>query len=87
MAHCQVITMKAGISQSQYLFNQGNIIDYKCFIIHYANGYIYNNYCICRKLRQLVETLEILTGVPYSTEECQLYGEGTLDEKYHTPGV
>ncbi|XP_043525427.1 uncharacterized protein LOC122536804 [Frieseomelitta varia] len=40
-----------------------------------------------RKLGQLVETLEILTGVPYSTEECQLYGEGTLDEKYHTPGV
>ncbi|KAK9306857.1 hypothetical protein QLX08_002727 [Tetragonisca angustula] len=40
-----------------------------------------------KKLGQLVETLEILTGVPYSTEECQLYGEGTLDEKYHTPGV
>ncbi|XP_046141858.1 uncharacterized protein LOC123987631 isoform X7 [Osmia bicornis bicornis] len=34
-----------------------------------------------------VETLEIITAIPSNTEECEIYGEGTLDEKYHTPGV
>lgn len=42
MAHCQVIIMmRTGILQSQYLFNQGNVIDHKCFIVDYANRYIY----------------------------------------------
>lgn len=40
-----------------------------------------------RKPGQLVETLEILTDILHNIEECQLYGEGTLDEKYHSPGV
>lgn len=46
-----------------------------------------DNYYMNRKPGQLVETLEIVTDIPHNTEECQLYGEGTLDEKYHTLGV
>ncbi|XP_076248658.1 uncharacterized protein LOC143188336 [Calliopsis andreniformis] len=40
-----------------------------------------------RKVGQSTETLEVITDIPYSVEECELYGEGTLDEKYHTPGI
>ncbi|CAK9804200.1 Deleted in lung and esophageal cancer protein 1 [Anthophora plagiata] len=36
---------------------------------------------------QSVETLEVVSDIPYNIEECQLCGEATLDEKYHTPGV
>lgn len=32
---------------------------------------------------QSTETLEIITDIPPNVEECVLYGEGTLDEKYH----
>ncbi|KOC63253.1 Deleted in lung and esophageal cancer protein 1 [Habropoda laboriosa] len=51
-----------------------------------------NDVMLSRKKRlekpgQSLETLEIISDIPYNTEECQLYGEGTLDEKYHTPGV
>ncbi|KZC04785.1 Deleted in lung and esophageal cancer protein 1 [Dufourea novaeangliae] len=40
-----------------------------------------------KKPGQSVETLEIITDIPYNVEECEISGEGTLDEKYHNPGV
>ncbi|XP_034181963.2 uncharacterized protein LOC117605123 isoform X3 [Osmia lignaria lignaria] len=40
-----------------------------------------------KKPGQSAETLEIITAIPSNTEECEIYGEGTLDEKYHAPGV
>ncbi|OAD62065.1 hypothetical protein WN48_07718, partial [Eufriesea mexicana] len=51
--------------------------------ICYANEVMQSRRKRLEKPGQLVETLEIVTDIPHNTEECQLYGEGTLDEKYH----
>ncbi|XP_076623256.1 uncharacterized protein LOC143342856 [Colletes latitarsis] len=40
-----------------------------------------------KKAGQSVETLQIIVNNPHTMEECELNGEGSLDEKYCIPGT
>lgn len=49
--------------------------------------FMLNYWFIYRNAGESIETLEIITKYPYNIEECELYGEGSLDENYHIPGL